>query len=305
MPMFEPAGGDHHVAAAEDGRVAGEAPAVGDADPRHEPAQPAPQVERRRVQARDPRCVGVPRPAATALGEEDDGQPPALDDVEQAVLLVVVAEALRARQHGVVVGEDRGGAAVDRADAADQAVGRRAGDQVVERPAAALGGDHQRAVLDERARRRRGRRRSRGRCGGRGRAAWRRPRRGRRRGRSRAGPRPRRGRPAPRVPRRRHRARPGPGRRRAGGGGLAAGPGQRAPPSATTARTSPFWTASPGPTRTSATVPATPASMAYSIFIDSTMTTGVVASTLAPTGRSMRAMVPVSGDRTSAMRVLS
>ena len=80
-----------------------------------------------------------------------------LGELEQAVLLAVVLHALRARQHGVVVGHgDATGAlgaeqvAVDRADAADEAVGRRVGDEIGEVTPAALSGDHERAVLDER-----------------------------------------------------------------------------------------------------------------------------------------------------------
>jgi hypothetical protein len=73
------------------------------------------------------------------------------DDVEQPVLLAVVLQALGAGQHGVVVGEDRGGPAVDRPHPGHQAVGWGPLDQLGDRPAAALGGDDQRAVLDEAA----------------------------------------------------------------------------------------------------------------------------------------------------------
>ncbi len=65
---------------------------------------------------------------------------------------------LRAGEHGVVVRhQDAVGIfladqiAIDAADAGDQAVGGRVLDQVLDGAAAALRGDHQRAVLDEAA----------------------------------------------------------------------------------------------------------------------------------------------------------
>ena len=86
------------------------------------------------------------------------GRRNALGELEQAVLLAVVLHALRAGEDRVVVRDgDRPRRlrpeqlGVDGADAADQAVGRGVGDEVVEAAPAALGGDHDRAVLDERA----------------------------------------------------------------------------------------------------------------------------------------------------------
>ena len=77
-------------------------------------------------------------------------------DAQHAVGLVVVAHALGAGQHRVVVGHARRSAisrpellGVDAADAGHHAVGRRVGDQVVERAAARLRGDRERAVFDE------------------------------------------------------------------------------------------------------------------------------------------------------------
>ena len=64
----------------------------------------------------------------------------------------MVHDALGAGQHAVVVGHHRDRPALDRRGARDQAVGRRPRDQVVERAAAALRGDGQRAVFDEAAR---------------------------------------------------------------------------------------------------------------------------------------------------------
>ncbi len=158
MPMFESSGGDDHVAAAEDGGVAGEAVPGVDADERDEAGELGEVEEGEAVEARRPGAVGVARPAAAALGEEHDRQAQRLGELEQAVLLAVVLHALRAGEDRVVVGHGDAArpfpaeeVAVDRADAADQAVGGRVGDEVGEVAPAALGGDHQRAVLDERA----------------------------------------------------------------------------------------------------------------------------------------------------------
>ena len=77
---------------------------------------------------------------------------------QQAVGLLVVAHALRARQHGGVVGQDHGPrafgsehGAIDRSDAGHHAVGRCLGDQVGFAAPAALGRHGQRAVFDEAA----------------------------------------------------------------------------------------------------------------------------------------------------------
>ena len=100
-----------------------------DRDPRHQPREPRPEREGARVERRDHRVVGVPRPAAAALGEEHRGQPHPLDQLEQPVLLAVPERPLRPGQHRVVVGEDRAAGAlaeelaVHRRGAADEAVG--------------------------------------------------------------------------------------------------------------------------------------------------------------------------------------
>ena len=96
-----------------------------------------------------------PGPPAAALGEEDGRQAHPLDQLEQPVLLAVAERALGPGQHRVVVGEHRAGGAlaeelaVDARGAGDEAVGRRARDQVVDLAAAALGGDREAPVLDE------------------------------------------------------------------------------------------------------------------------------------------------------------
>ena len=144
-------GRDHDVAAAEQRGVAGEAVAGGDADERHEAAELGEQRERAAVEAGDDRHVDVAGPPAAALGEQHDRQPAALGDLEQPVLLGVVAHALRAGEDRVVVGHRHARLAVDLADAADEAVGGRARDQLLARAPALLRGEQQRPVLDEAA----------------------------------------------------------------------------------------------------------------------------------------------------------
>ena len=159
MPMFESCGGDDDVAAAEDRGVAGEAVAGVDADERDQAGQLGEPEEGEAVEAGRPGAVGVAGPAAAAFGEEHDRQPQPLGELEQAVLLAVVLQcpACRRARCSRTTWRCSGplrpsnSVAVDRADAADQAVGGRVGDQVVEVAAAALGGDDERAVLDERA----------------------------------------------------------------------------------------------------------------------------------------------------------
>ena len=146
---------DHHVAAAEQRGVAGEAVARGDADERHEAAEPREQREGAAVQPGDDRHVDVARAPAAALGEQHDRQPAPLGDLEQPVLLGVVAHPLRAGEHRVVVGHRHARAAVDLADARDEPVGGRARDQLLARAPALLRGEQQRPVLDEACPRRR------------------------------------------------------------------------------------------------------------------------------------------------------
>ena len=115
------------------------------------PLRRANSCERAAVEARDDRHVDVARAPAAALGEQHHRQPPPLGELEQAVLLGVVAHALRAGEHRVVVGHRHARPAVDLADAADEPVGGGARDQLLARAPALLGGEQQRPVLDERA----------------------------------------------------------------------------------------------------------------------------------------------------------
>ena len=100
--------------------------------------------------------VGVAGSAAAALGEEHHGEAQPFDELEEAVLLAVVHLALGAGQDGIVV-RQHGAArpfrveevAVDPADAGDEAVGRRVGDEVLGAAARPLGRDDEPAVLLE------------------------------------------------------------------------------------------------------------------------------------------------------------
>jgi hypothetical protein len=125
-------GRDDHVAARDERRVACERPAVHDRDQRHQPAQLRERRERMRVDRHARTDVVLSRPAAAALAEQHDRQLESLRELEDPVLLVVIAVSLRARQHGVVVVHDEGAGSrfveerpVDRTGARDHAVARR------------------------------------------------------------------------------------------------------------------------------------------------------------------------------------
>jgi hypothetical protein len=96
-------GGDHYVAAPEQGSVAGEAIAGRDANQRDDAAEPREQMERPHVEAGYVRPVDVARTPATALGEQHDRELSAFGDLEKPILLEVVAHPLGAGQHRVVV----------------------------------------------------------------------------------------------------------------------------------------------------------------------------------------------------------
>ena len=150
-------GGDDHVATGEQSGVAREAAAVVHADQGNEPRELGELGESVGVEG-DPRPrVVVAGPAAAALGEEHERQTEAIRQVEQAVLLVVVAAALGAGEYGVVVGEDhRPGVlvveevAVDRRGAGHHAVGGRVLAQLLVAVLLVLPRHDQRPVLLER-----------------------------------------------------------------------------------------------------------------------------------------------------------
>jgi len=114
-----------------DNGVAGEAPAADDRDARDDARQARPQREGAGVEGTDNGVVGVPRPAAAALGEDDGRQAHALDQLEQTILLSVAEHPLRAppapcsrrrarRRHLL-----RKEAPVDSSRAGEKAIGRR------------------------------------------------------------------------------------------------------------------------------------------------------------------------------------
>ena len=152
-------------------------------DPRHQAREPGPEREGAGVERGDDRVVGVARPPAAALGEEDGGQAHALDQLEEAVLLAVAEGALGAGEDRVVVGEHRAGGALAEEVAVDARGARRSSRRPAcarsaPRPRAARAGRRSRSARTRRrSRGRRGRRRSRARCGRRRRGAARPPRR--------------------------------------------------------------------------------------------------------------------------------
>ena len=102
--------------------------------------------------------IGVARSAATALGEEHDGQAAPLDDVEEPVLFPMSHHSLGPGEHGVVVREDRAvraflsdQGAVDASGPRDEPVGGRPVHEIVDAPPATLRRDGETAVLDEAA----------------------------------------------------------------------------------------------------------------------------------------------------------
>ena len=151
--------GDRDVAAAEQHGIARKGIAGRDPDPRRNTGQRGKAAERRHVEPRRADRIDVPRPSPAALGIEDDRQLQLARNTEQPIGLAVVHMALRARQHGIVIGEAKalGGflamiRGIHRADPADQAVGGGVAHQIVEGPAPSLRRDRQRAIFDEAAR---------------------------------------------------------------------------------------------------------------------------------------------------------
>ena len=122
-------------------------------DQRHQARQPAEQVERAGSRARRRRPVDVARAPAAALGEQHHRQPPALGQLEQPVLLAVVAAcpacrpapcSRRTRRRARLPVDRR------RCPPTSPSAGVRAISSSL-RPPPLLGGEEQRPVLDERA----------------------------------------------------------------------------------------------------------------------------------------------------------
>ena len=130
-------GGDDHVAAAQQRRIAGKAAAMHDAHHRHLARERGKLAEGVVVQAGDDGLVDIARPPAPALGKQHHREVQLQREGQHAVGLLVVPGALRSGQHHVVVGHDHAARlflakqpGVDRADARHHAVGRGVGDEV-------------------------------------------------------------------------------------------------------------------------------------------------------------------------------
>ena len=143
--------GDDHIAAAQQRSIAGKAAPGDDPDHRHLTVEPGKAGKGGYVQARHNGHVHIARPPATALGKQHHRQPVLQRQTQHAVGLLVVAHALRAGQHGGVVGHGDYLVAVDLANASDHAVRRGVLDQVFFGSAAALRRHGERAVFDEAA----------------------------------------------------------------------------------------------------------------------------------------------------------
>ena len=149
-------GRDDDIAAAKQHRVAGEAAARGDADHRHQAAQPRELVERVAGAAKDRDGIGIAAAPAAAFGEDHRRQPPFLGEFVHPVLFPVVLLALRAGHDGVIVGARHDAAgflgksiAIDVRQTHDEAVGGGIVDQPFEGRGGAARGDGQRAIFDE------------------------------------------------------------------------------------------------------------------------------------------------------------
>ena len=288
-------GGDDHVAAAEQGGIAGKTATRGDPDQRHQTAQTTEEGEGPGVQTGDGGVVGVAGPTAAALGKQDDGKAQPFDELEHPVLLAMVLLALRPGQHGVVVREDGAGrpsvtelVGADPSDPGHQPVGRCTGYELLDISPSALGGNGQRSVLGEASRIAQiGDVLA---CGPptvgvaavhRVRSAF-------------------VGRPVPAAP---ELGQIGPDDggvsvRTAGRTGLPATTPSSAPATSMTARPSPAATTRPTSATRSSTTPGAGDRTTCSIFIDSTIPTGAPRSIRSPTVTGTATTVPCTGDST-------
>ena len=123
-------GGDNHVAAAEQGGVAGEAAPGHHAHQRHQAGQLGHADKGVAVEAGHADEIGITRPPAAAFGKQHQWQAPLLGQLQHAVGFLVVDHPLGTGEYRVVVGDAhaaRGLAAerrgIHRADASNQAVG--------------------------------------------------------------------------------------------------------------------------------------------------------------------------------------
>ena len=144
-------GRDDEVAHPRQGRVARERPPRHDGDQWHPPPQPSQRRERLHPQPDRRRPVRVARPSAAALREEDERHTATLRQLDEPIRLLVVARALRARQHRVVVAHDDDLAPLDGRGPAQQPIARGPPDQLLHTAPLRLRGDDERPVLHEAA----------------------------------------------------------------------------------------------------------------------------------------------------------
>ena len=144
-------GGNDHVATTQQRGIAGKAAPGRYAHHRHPTVEPGKAGKGAHMQPSHDGHVHITRAATSTLGKQHHRQPVLQGQAQHAVGLLVVAHALRARQHGSVVGHGHHLVAVDAANAGDHAIGRGVLDQVFLASAAALCRNRQRAVFDETA----------------------------------------------------------------------------------------------------------------------------------------------------------
>ena len=140
---------DGNVAAAEECGVPSEAPPGRDSNGGNRPRQRCEGSEGFGIETSDHGVIGIARSTAPTFGEEHDGEVLTSDEVEEAILFLVVALPLGASEHRCVVGEDGNWTPVDRCSSGDEAVGRRGRNQLLSGATPRLCGVGEPAVLDQ------------------------------------------------------------------------------------------------------------------------------------------------------------
>ena len=143
--------GNDHVAATQQRRIARKATPGHHTHHRHTAIEARKRGKSRQVQAGHDGHIDITGAPTAAFGKQHHRQIVLQGDAQHAVGLLVVAHALRARQHGEVVGHDHDTLAIHATDARDHAVGRCVAHQVVGCAAAALRRHSQSTVFDKRA----------------------------------------------------------------------------------------------------------------------------------------------------------
>jgi hypothetical protein len=152
--------GNNDIATTQEGRITGKTVTGDNAHQGNLAAQLGKQAEGGQIEPGNHDALGVriPGPSPSALGKENQGCALFIGQLEKPVHLFMIEVALGAGQHRIVVGHDHAAGRlftklrrVDRSKPRDQAIGRRSGNEIVNRAPAALGGYVERAVFDKTA----------------------------------------------------------------------------------------------------------------------------------------------------------